>query len=306
MRIPAIILILVISSTTSAQQLNPDYLSEFPTLERLGTEVRGADKLDTAAQQINALLLLKIIVIRRISARSNHQRTPDEDRLIKTYSQEMDRLYALPSTPLEKQRFSELQDFYLKEMTTDEMLLRLFSGDFRRIYWQENPTDPPEQTATTLQNIWKRILQAHDTYSGKDFFIYFAPYKRVTIWCRSTISTDPVTYTVDLQNQRLLVTLILGDKSWSLTRQADGSLKSIDIHTFSFKEGDSCSVDVLTPDARNPDKSKKLAAPSAAAPAVASPTPLSQPSASVRRQSGSSQTRRELSIQENNSQKLRS
>lgn len=258
------VMLIIFAFTTDAriglaQNLNPPYLSEFPSVEQVKTEITGTDALDSAAQQMSVLLTLKVIVMNLIAARAKHQRTPDETQLMATYMEAYSQLYKLPASPKEEQRFEQLRHLYLDDarIATDDVLAQFFSAEFRRSYYKEKWEDVPSVSEATARRIWQRKLRGHDTFSGKDdFFIYFPPAGGARIYCRQALSGDALPYTVELSYSGLVVTLTLDGKPWSFALQPDGSLQSLEIDTFSWKSGKQCSVGVLRPD---PKKSESKA-----------------------------------------------
>ena len=70
-----------------AQALNPPYLSEMPTVERVKREIQGADPMDTAARQAGAFAQLRQIIydLALSQRRDRNEVTSDEKRLADAY-----------------------------------------------------------------------------------------------------------------------------------------------------------------------------------------------------------------------------
>ncbi|HXE90751.1 MAG TPA: hypothetical protein VNK82_07295 [Terriglobales bacterium] len=83
--IGAFLVCCVVSLPALAQPpTNPPYLAEFPSVERVKSELKGADAMDTAARQMGAFWQLQE-TIRQMAASQRRQLTADERRLIGQY-----------------------------------------------------------------------------------------------------------------------------------------------------------------------------------------------------------------------------
>src|SRR5687767_12455927 len=88
MRIPALMLATVILLAGSvAAQSTPASISQFPSVDRVKIELKGADPMDTAARQMGAFWQLQQIIKQMTGLRwTRNQLTPEEKRLIGDYS----------------------------------------------------------------------------------------------------------------------------------------------------------------------------------------------------------------------------
>jgi hypothetical protein len=140
---------------TRAQATNPPHLREFPSVERVLREIKGTDPVDTAARQSVIFNSLRMIILqlvgasKRLGERPDTTRTPNEDRLMKTYLEAWHRLMDVPSSPTERERYDKLVASYIgaPEFSTDEILRRLFSPEFRASYNRVMRKQPPQQPA---------------------------------------------------------------------------------------------------------------------------------------------------------------
>lgn len=69
-----------------SQALNPPYLSQMPTVQRVMSEIRGPDPRETAIRQICAFWQLQEIVKSLAGPREFRGLTPDENKVIQAYS----------------------------------------------------------------------------------------------------------------------------------------------------------------------------------------------------------------------------
>jgi len=81
------ILILLIASLASAQQPNPPYLREFPSVEQVLKAETTSDPKKTALLQLQAFYELQEIIKTLAGPREYSGLTPDENRWIQTYKQ---------------------------------------------------------------------------------------------------------------------------------------------------------------------------------------------------------------------------
>ena len=79
--------------------LNPAYLAEFPSPDRVTKEMQGKDASDTLNRQMGAMEQLKRMVRDAAGPRQFREMTPDEGRLIGEYSYAYDRLSKMPGAP---------------------------------------------------------------------------------------------------------------------------------------------------------------------------------------------------------------
>jgi hypothetical protein len=130
---------LVLTVKLQAQTTNPPYLREFPSMERVTTEIKGADPMDTAARQMGAFWQLQEIIKTLSGLRwTRNQLTPDEGRLIGQYrlgysnaEQPYAHISKTPSHP-DKTKWFNAHTFYeVDEGFRDELFERLLSPALR-------------------------------------------------------------------------------------------------------------------------------------------------------------------------------
>ena len=80
-------------SAAPSYALDPAYLDEMPSVERVKADIQGKDDLDTRARQVGALLMLRRVVEDMAgNRRYQNQLTPDEIRIRNAYGEEGFRL----------------------------------------------------------------------------------------------------------------------------------------------------------------------------------------------------------------------
>jgi hypothetical protein len=148
-------LILPIFSTALwAQVLNPTYLSQMPAPARVLAEIKGKDAEDTTERQMGAFQTLVDIIDdmaygighRYVSVADNTKATPDEKRIRLAYQTAYADLW----------KKAAQKDTYThnRELLT-EILSKLFSDDFRRIYAQSN-----QNAAAAIKAVQDRMYSA--------------------------------------------------------------------------------------------------------------------------------------------------
>ncbi len=126
------------SQPGSAQAMDPPYLSEMPSVERVTREIQGKDSIDTAARQAGAFWQLRQVIydIALSQRRTDRQHTPDERRLANAYYA----AYYSVWQPLEKSlsqdrpRLFKLQGYTADREFLDEALTRLGAASVRAEY----------------------------------------------------------------------------------------------------------------------------------------------------------------------------
>lgn len=126
---------------SAQQRLNPAYLSEMPSAERVKKEITGTDAMDTGARQAGVFWhLQEIIYTIALSQRRNRDNlTPDEKRLVDGYYREA--YYALEpfekelsKTPEGKKKLFVLLGYQRDPRVRDDALQRFFSPSTRALY----------------------------------------------------------------------------------------------------------------------------------------------------------------------------
>ena len=122
--------------------MNPPYLGEMPTKERVKSEIQGSDPVDTLARQVAVLTYLPQIVNRRQDPGRSVRTplTPDEQRVIGAYdlaAYELSQSFAKSHTPEEVKTFERTHGEYEMDAAFyDQWFNRLFSPAFRAAYKQ--------------------------------------------------------------------------------------------------------------------------------------------------------------------------
>lgn len=141
--LPLATCILVLSSANGA---SPDYLTEFPSVERVLAEIKGRDDRDTQARQIGALRQLWHMVASLAPGRAE---TPDETRLRQAYnvaSGQIDRPMMATFSKADTERLGFKSPraqwvalcamYETDEALREELLTRFFSPSFRTRFAQ--------------------------------------------------------------------------------------------------------------------------------------------------------------------------
>jgi hypothetical protein len=116
----------------AAQAVNPPYLSEFPPVDRVLQEIKGAAPEETAARQMGTFLQFKAIIQDMASYRYyRNQLTDDEQRLIGVYNTAY---WDIAKTRAEYRKFDALKGFDIDYGYRAELLLKFFSPAFRAKY----------------------------------------------------------------------------------------------------------------------------------------------------------------------------
>ena len=124
------------------QPMNPSYLSEFPTVEKVKREIQGSTPDDTLARQVAVFTYLPQILIRSQPPNRSVRAglTPDEQKVTGAYglaAYEMSQAYAKPHTPEEAKAFERKHGQYeMDSAFYNDWFNRLFSAAFRAGYGQ--------------------------------------------------------------------------------------------------------------------------------------------------------------------------
>ncbi|HXH66746.1 MAG TPA: hypothetical protein VNI81_06060 [Candidatus Limnocylindrales bacterium] len=122
------------------QPMNPPYLSEFPTVEKVKSEIQGSTPDDTLARQVAVFTYLPQILIRRQEPGRSVRAglTPDEALVTGAYNlaaYEMSQAFAKSHTPEEAQAFERKHGQYEMDFAFyNDWFNRLFSAAFRAEY----------------------------------------------------------------------------------------------------------------------------------------------------------------------------
>lgn len=133
---------LLLTTATHSQGLNPLYLREMPSEERILREVKGSDPIDTAARQYGAFEQLSQIIrdLALAAHRNDRQWTQDEQRLFVQYQNASLRAWQPVQKALaqDRPRLNKLQSYAIDPDFTAELLNQFFSPNFRALYARAN------------------------------------------------------------------------------------------------------------------------------------------------------------------------
>jgi hypothetical protein len=123
----------------AGQPLNPPYLREMPSVERVRREIQGSNPTDTLARQMAVFTqLVKTVKHMMGPSRRLNSFTPDESRVIQTYelaAYEMSQAFAKAHSPDEVKAFHQLQGRYeTNPALGQEAIDKLFSPALRAEY----------------------------------------------------------------------------------------------------------------------------------------------------------------------------
>ncbi len=119
-------------SFLAAQALDPPYLKEIPSVERVLKEIQGKDPDETAAKQMGTFLQFKSL-IETMSGRRRYQNklTPDENRLISEYHTAY---FQVTQRKPEYTKMPALKGFDIDPRWRSELFTRYFSPEFTAQY----------------------------------------------------------------------------------------------------------------------------------------------------------------------------
>ena len=136
------VIISTVFSFSQAQQMNPPYLREMPSVDRVNKEIVGDNDVETGAKRSGAFAQLSEMVYRMtvLQHKRRDDLTPDEARLITAYSNASvsawnpiaSTVNKMPPGP-ERQK---LRDYGANADFRAELLQKLFSSQFRAQYAQ--------------------------------------------------------------------------------------------------------------------------------------------------------------------------
>lgn len=141
----------VFSTTLYPQALNPTYLSQMPAPARVLAEIKGKDAEDTMERQMGAFQTLVDIIDdmaygighRYVSVADNTKATPDEKRIRLAYQTSYAELWHKAAR---KDTYTHDRDL------RTEILSKLFSDEFRKLYAQSN-----QSAAAAIKAVQERM-----------------------------------------------------------------------------------------------------------------------------------------------------
>lgn len=161
-----------------AQVRTPPYLNQFPTVERVKSEIKGTDSIDTRARQTEAFELL-IRMIQDLAGRrfDNDEMSKAEEDLSWQYNKAYI-AYTVDTpapAPPDGTRLKKLLAFYEKDPGfQDELLQRFFTPEFRAGYYQATGKQAPQLVASQLTTRPNARPSAPPSISGGGTASYLA------------------------------------------------------------------------------------------------------------------------------------
>lgn len=153
----------------SSTLMNPPYLGELPTVERVEAEIKGSDEIDTNVRQKCAFVVLQGVIRKLAGSRSKSQGlTADEQRLVDQYWDGWRRHNHPPSAKKDQDRWFTLESQYLQDAVfKDGLLQRFLSDQLRTAFYQAAGKQPPSPTpvANPTANVKMTRAQA-DAYDA--------------------------------------------------------------------------------------------------------------------------------------------
>lgn len=146
-------LALMLTANIKAQTTN-QYLSQFPSAERVKSEVKGSDAIDTAARQAAAFFWLTQIAMAVGGSGTGKLISSRDSGLL--YSQYIDgmrsitRIYASGGNPTWERLF---EGYKYDPQFGDELMKRFFAPDFRAGYYRLSGKQPPSSAAQTTTQL---------------------------------------------------------------------------------------------------------------------------------------------------------
>jgi len=146
------------SGSLTAQTTNPAYIHDFPSVDRVKAEIKGADPTDTLARQVAVFTYLPQIVQRMKAPRGYRSPlTPDEQRVIAVYdlaAYQLSQDFAKTHTPEEAKAFAQLHGRYeMDSKFYDDWYKRLVTPNVSRQYDAANATEAAHYKAHVDQQI---------------------------------------------------------------------------------------------------------------------------------------------------------
>jgi hypothetical protein len=121
-----VVLTLIPTAGIQAQTTNPPYLSQFPSVERVKSEIKGSDAMDTAARQMGAFWQLRQIIETLAGPRFYRSPTPDEKRLTGLYSNAHYTVSQPYASYPDKPKWYQMHAFYETDSEFGEELFKRF------------------------------------------------------------------------------------------------------------------------------------------------------------------------------------
>ena len=138
-----VVLTFMLSAMMLGQSMNPPYLSEMPSVERIMQDVKGTDPADTFARQMATLLEMKKIVEDMawgLEHRAFNKLTPDESKLTAEYNKAFNDRLASSG----KKAFNATGNYYGPKFRS-AVLSQFFSQNFLQLYYKADATEMARQ-----------------------------------------------------------------------------------------------------------------------------------------------------------------
>jgi tetratricopeptide (TPR) repeat protein len=140
-------LALMLTPRIQGQRTSPPYLSQFPSVDRVKGEIRGADATDTAARQSAAFWWLNQIAM-AVGGSGKLVTSSDSGLLYSRYIAAF-RSYAQIYASGRNLRWEQLLETYKYDpVFGDELIKRFFTADFRAGYYKFSGKQPPQMTTS--------------------------------------------------------------------------------------------------------------------------------------------------------------
>ena len=132
------------AQTRPNRPLNPRYLADMPSEERVQSAVQGSDPIDTGARQAGVFWQLRQLIykVALSQGRNDRQQTPDEQRMSNEYYAAYFRAWQPVEQVLapEKPRLFKLQGYTSDSDLLDEFLTRIGAATVRAEYAKADST----------------------------------------------------------------------------------------------------------------------------------------------------------------------
>ncbi len=169
-------LALMLTPRIQGQTTSPPYLSQFPSVERVKGEIRGADATDTAARQSAAFWWLNQIAM-AVGGSGKLVSSSESGHLYSRYIDAF-RSYAQIYASGRNLRWEQLLETYKYDpVFGDELIKRFFTADFRAGYYKFSGKQPPQMTTsqpktppTAQPNASERASAESYNAQGNEYF----------------------------------------------------------------------------------------------------------------------------------------
>lgn len=150
--VPAIVLLCTCVIFGQQMLLNQTYVNQFPTVERLRSEEKGTDEVDSYARFVAALEVINDFMVQDLLKAPNgsmYQMPPTADKIHDQYRNAITKnIIDSPAPPSKDPRYRPLRDKYESDPAfADSLLQRYFTPQFRTDYYAWTRKPMPAATA---------------------------------------------------------------------------------------------------------------------------------------------------------------